>query len=222
MGGRVTGLVGRLTGSWSNDGRPLIRRRCDAWTIPVATTVVVVGMAIVRHGRVSDAEEAVFHAVNGLPDYLRAPMWVAQLVGVLVVAPLVAVVFLLLRRYRLAGAVAALVPLKLFLEWGVIKVLVERERPGATVTDAILRDVSASGLAFPSGHAILAFGVATLLAPYLNRRGQFLAYSLAFANGVARIYLGAHNPLDVVVGAGIGLGLGAALNLSFGVPESTR
>lgn len=185
-------------------------------------TVVVIGMAIVRHGRVSDAEEAVFHAVNGLPDYLRAPMWVAQLVGVLVFAPLVAIIAVLLRRYRLAGVLAALVPLKLLLERGVIKVLVQRERPGSTVTDAILRDASASGLAFPSGHAILAFGVATLLAPYLDRRGQFLAYSLAFANGVARIYLGAHNPLDVVVGAAIGLALGAALNLSFGVPGARR
>jgi undecaprenyl-diphosphatase len=36
--------------------------------------------------------------------------------------------------------------------------------------------------------------------------------------GVARIYLGAHNPLDVVGGAGLGLAVAGALNLAFGVP----
>ena len=43
-------------------------------------------------------------------------------------------------------------------------------------------------------------------------------YTLAALNGVARIYLGAHNPLDIVGGAGLGVTIAGALNLAFGVP----
>ena len=36
----------------------------------------------------------------------------------------------------------------------------------------------------------------------------------------ARVYLGAHNPLDVLGGAGLGLAIGGAVNLALGVPAS--
>jgi undecaprenyl-diphosphatase len=40
-----------------------------------------------------------------------------------------------------------------------------------------------------------------------------LAIVLAVCNAVARVYLGAHNPLDVVGGAAIGLMIAAVLDL---------
>ena len=45
---------------------------------------------------------------------------------------------LALRRWRLAAALVLVVPLKLALE-RVVKLLVQRERPGTTVPDAVLR-----------------------------------------------------------------------------------
>jgi membrane-associated phospholipid phosphatase len=47
----------------------------------------------------------------------------------------------------------------------------------------------------------------------LPRRWGILAFVLATCNAVARVYLGAHNPLDVVGGAAIGLAIAAGLDL---------
>ena len=58
-----------------------------------------------------------------------------------------------------------------------------------------------------------------LLAPYLRRRWQLLAgVALAVLNSLARVYLGAHNPLDVIGGAFAGIAIGALLNFALGVP----
>ena len=176
-------------------------------------------MFMVRNGEVSGVEEAAFNSVNGLPDWLRAPMWVFQIFGSLAFVAVAALVAFALRRYRLGIALAAAIPLKLALEWWVVKALVERERPSFTVPDAVIRDSNTSPLGFPSGHAMFAFVLAGLLAPYLGRRGRVFVYSLAVLNGFARMYLGAHNPLDVVAGAALGIAIAAGLNLGVGVPR---
>ncbi len=176
-----------------------------------AAVVVVVTSVIAGNGRVGAAERSVFEAVNGLPDALHRPMWVLQLMGVTGAAVVVALIAGWRRRYRLAVALVALVPLKLLFERAVVKVLVHRERPGSTVPDAALRDAAPTGLSFPSGHAIIAFGIATLLTPYLGRWGRVVIWTLAVLNNVSRVYLGAHNPLDVASGAALGVLLGCAL-----------
>jgi undecaprenyl-diphosphatase len=108
--------------------------------------------------------------------------------------------------------------LKLGIEREVLKELVHRERPGTTIPGAILRDVPSAGPSFPSGHAVIAFGILVLLAPYLRRRWQLLVLLLAVLNSVARVYLGGHAPLDVLGGAAAGVLVGAVLNLAVGVP----
>ena len=45
-----------------------------------------------------------------------------------------------------------------------------------------------------------------------------MAYVVATLNSIARVYLGAHNPLDVVGGAAIGVAIASVLNLVAGVP----
>jgi membrane-associated phospholipid phosphatase len=191
-------------------------------TVLVISLAVFAGCAIVAaDGRVGPAERAVFHAINGLPEWLYRPMLVFQYLGVLAVPLVVAVGALALRRWRLAVALVLVVPLKLAAE-RVPKQLVQRERPGASVPDAILRGVPHGGLSFVSGHAIITFAVAGLLALVLPRRWAVVAFVLATLNAVARVYLGAHNPLDVVGGAAVGLGIAAVLDMILNVAADRR
>lgn len=184
--------------------------------------MAVAASVVASNGRVGAAERAVFEAINGLPDALRWPMWVFQLLGLVLLPLAVAAVAVYYRRIRLAIALVALVPLKLLVEKAVVKELVQRERPGRTEPEAILRDVPSAGNSFPSGHAIIAFGIAMLLTPYLGRWGRVVVWALAALNGIARVFLGAHNPLDVVCGAGLGVALGGLLSYAVGVPVRPR
>jgi membrane-associated phospholipid phosphatase len=197
------------------------RIRRDLVVLVASLAVVAACAATVADGRVGPAERAIFHAVNGLPGWLYGPMLTAQYLGVLAMPLVVAVGALVVRRWRLAGALVLVVPLKLALE-RVVKLLVQRERPGTTVPDAILRGVHPGGLSFPSGHAIITFAIAGLLALVLPRRWGIVAFVLASCNAAARVYLGAHNPLDVVGGAAIGLAIAAVLDLVLDVARDRR
>ena len=174
--------------------------------------LVVCGF-IVRNGTVSPAERRVFRTINDLPDWLYEPVWIFQQFGALLVAlVLVLAVALLLRRPRLALAAVAVVILKLALE-RVVKQVVERRRPGTSIGDVVLRgDVSASGLSFVSGHAVLTTAMAVVLTPYLPRRWRPVPWIIVVLNGLVRVYVGAHTPLDVVGGAGLGLFIGGIVD----------
>ena len=183
--------------------------------------VFAVCAVIVADGRVGPLERALFHAVNGLPGWLYRPMVLFQYLGVLAMPLVVAAGALAFRRWRLAAALVLVVPLKLATE-RLVKLLVQRERPGTTVPDAILRGVHPAGLSFVSGHAVITFAIAGLLGLVLPRRWAVVAYVLATLNAVARVYLGAHNPLDVVGGAAVGLAIAAALDLVLDVARDRQ
>jgi membrane-associated phospholipid phosphatase len=196
----------------SGESRAVRRLRRDLVVLAVSLAVFAVCAALAAGGRVGPAEGATFHAINGLPEWLYRPMLLAQYLGVLAMPLLVAVGALVFRRWRLAAALVLVVPFKLGLE-RVVKWLVQRERPGTTIPDAILRGVHPGGLSFVSGHAIITFAIAGLLGLVLPRRWAVVAFALATCNAIARVYLGAHNPLDVVGGAAVGLAIAAGLDL---------
>jgi membrane-associated phospholipid phosphatase len=193
------------------------------WAVVGGVTVAAAAGVVAGSGAVPGWERAIFHAINDLPGWLHGPMWVFQLAGLLLVPLAVALVAVVFRRYRLALALVLLIPMKLVVEKAVVKQLVERERPGTSVCDldetcANFRDVPLAGLSFVSGHAIIAWAVATLLWPYLPGRWRWVPVAVAVLNSIARVYLGAHNPLDVVGGGAIGVALGAALTMLVGSP----
>jgi membrane-associated phospholipid phosphatase len=126
-----------------------------------------------------------------------------------------------LRRLRLAAALAVAALLKVSLE-AMAKTFVQRGRPAGTVSEVILRGKAAAhGLGFPSGHAMVIFAIAALLAPYFKSWWKVLPWALAAAVCLSRVYLGVHFPLDAIAGAGLGMFIGGVLNLVFRVPSSS-
>ncbi|MGH9226959.1 MAG: phosphatase PAP2 family protein [Acidimicrobiales bacterium] len=190
--------------------RPAVR---VAAALAAGGLVLLVACGLVaRNGRVGPAERRVFHFVNDLPGWLEGPLWVFQQMGNIVVAFAILVVLaLVLRSWRLGVAAAIAVAAKLALE-RVVKSVVERRRPGSTVADVVLRgDVSTHGLSFVSGHAGITTAAAMTLTAVLPGRWRYVPWVVVALNGIGRVYVGAHNPLDIVGGTGLGLIIGAPL-----------
>ena len=194
------------------------RRRVDVIAVIAGGIVFAVCALIAHNGRVSGAERAVFEAINGLTSSLETAGNAVQYLGILAIGPLVVIVALVLRRWRLAAAAALVTGLKLVIERGVWK-LVYRERPAITEPNAIVRGSTATtGASFVSGHVILSTGLAWAITPYLRGRWRVVPWVIVAMIAFARIYLGAHNPLDVVGGLALGLVAGGLANLIVGVP----
>jgi len=105
-----------------------------------------------------------------------------------------------------------------------VKVVSSRQRPGTSIgPDVHLRgDVSPVGESFVSGHAVLIAAIAGLVTPYLPGRWKIVPWIVVGLVMVTRVYVGAHNPLDVVCGAGLGLAIAGLINLFLGPRAKDR
>jgi membrane-associated phospholipid phosphatase len=203
-------------------GTGWVRRRNDALSASAGLVVLILGMIVVRDSSVPGLEEDAFRVVNDLPGALYPVLWPFQQLGALLVGPAVAIGAAIARRFRLALMVLLATLGKLALERAV-KATVTRRRPGTSIgPDIHLRgDVSTAGESFVTGHAVLVAAIAGVLSPYLPGRWKALPWTIVALVMITRVYVGAHNPLDVICGAGLGLVIAGCLNLIFGVPRQT-
>ena len=189
------------------------------WLILSGVGLAIAGCstAAARRPTISPAESRVFHAVNGLPDGLYPFLWLPMQLGNLVVGTVAGLVVALVDGDVVValGVVLAMV-LKLVIERIVRREMADylsvRQRPGTSQVGAVLRgDVPSSGPSFPSGHVILVAGVGSVVTPLLPAAWWWVPGVLAVLVMFGRVYVGAHNPLDVTAGLGAGLLLGGVV-----------
>ena len=186
----------------------------------IAGTGLLVGSAAVASaGTVGTLERDLFQLVNNLPNAFETPLTVVMQVGALASVPASAAVALAARRPRLARDLAV-AGAAVWVLARVVKNIVGRARPGELLSDLVLRH-NVTGLGYPSGHVAVAAALATAAGPYLPRPARRLTWFVVGVVAVARMYVGAHLPVDVVGGAALGWAIGAALHLTFGAPANT-
>jgi undecaprenyl-diphosphatase len=185
------------------------------WNLVVlcVSAVVLVLTTLAARSPLTSTEVRIFRAVNDLPDGVKTVVWPFMQYGTFVTIPVVTVIALLFRRFRLALALA-LAGVGVYLLALVAKQVVERGRPAALLTGVEGREVFGEGsLGFPSGHAAVAAALTVVLAAHLSLRWAIAALALGAVVLFGRIYVGAHLPLDVLGGAALGALAGSVVNL---------
>lgn len=184
-----------------------------ALTRTAAGAAVLAGTLLpIRRDRIGRREQKVFRLVNDLPDPLYVPAWPVMQLGAFGAVPVTAGVALAAGNQPLAGRLlsggtAAWILAK------VVKRVVRRGRPIALLAGVRTRGHEPTGLGYLSGHAAVSVALAAAAWPHLGAGGRRATLGLTSAVGLARIYVGAHLPLDVAGGAALGLLVDAASSL---------
>jgi membrane-associated phospholipid phosphatase len=198
--------------------RPLTRGRADVIvTLAGATLLVLAALPVDRHS-VSAAEAAVFRLLNGTTVLPFVVVWPVMQLGNVLVVPASAALAAAFRRWWLAAELLV-AGAGTYLAAKVVKGVVPRGRPSGLLSDVVIRGAEAHGRGFVSGHAATLAALATVAWPWLGRRGRIVVVVLVTVVCLTRVYVGAHLPLDVVGGAGLGIAVGGGVRLLMGRPR---
>jgi len=159
----------------------------------------------------SRAQESLFRDINRFAvhtPWLHAPMRLYAKDGIVLFALLLLTAWWIARRSgdlnRVARSLWAPVGVLVALALNQpIANLVAEPRPYAALSHVLVLVSRSTDYSFPSDHAVMAGGVASALM-LTDRRLGWIATVLALVMAFARVYVGAHFPLDVLAGLAVG------------------
>lgn len=194
-----------MTGALQSLRDPRVRLGVGVATLAVAGTAV-------KADRVGPVEAGLFRSVNTLPDRWAGPVWLVMQGGALAAVPAAAATAWAcgrptLARRLLVGGVTT---------WGLakaVKLAFRRPRPAGLLVQTRRRGRNEPGLGFVSGHAGVAASLCAAALPEFGPGGRRAAVAAAVSVAIARLYVGAHLPLDVLGGAALGVAIEAAVEL---------
>jgi undecaprenyl-diphosphatase len=191
------------------------RRWGDLWLLGLGLAVLVLSALPVDARSVTGLEAGAFRLVNDAPDLPFPLVWVPMQLGNFLVVPAAVLVALALRRWRVALGLAVAGG-AVYLLAKEVKHVILRGRPDSVLADVIIRGDPPRGLGFVSGHIAVVTALAVVAWPWLPRWARWAAGVAVAAVFLARMYVGAHLPLDMIGGAALGLACGAAVRLVLG------
>lgn len=191
----------------------------DAFIV-VGGLALAAALSLFRLENISTVERTVSHGINHLSDGLSGPLEVVMLLGTFLAVPIVAAIALAFRRVRLSAVLLA----SGLLAYGVAKIAKQSVRAGRPLDvfgkgEVIVRGAAQIGLGYPSGHSAVSAALAFGLLPYLPARYRWWILLVPLTVGFARVYVGAHLPLDIVGGWAIGISCAFAVHLAVGRPD---
>lgn len=212
-----------MTTTGARRDRTSVRSRGDVGWAAGALLVLLLATWAASGQRVPGWERTVFPAVNSRSVLPFAVVWPVMQLGNVLVVWLSALAAACSGRFRLATGLLG-GGLLAYLLAKVVKAAVGRPRPAGLLEEVAVRGPQVADNGFVSGHAAVAAVVAALLLPHLGRRWAPVLVGLVVLVALARVYVGAHLPLDVVGGAALGVAVGAGVRLALGrpPPRTTR
>jgi undecaprenyl-diphosphatase len=198
--------------------RPVVRSWRDLLLVAGGMALLVLAALPVHVDSISGPERSVFRIINDHTVLPFIAVWTIMQLGNFLAIPAVALVAAIWRRWRLAigmliGGVVTYYLAK------VVKSIVERGRPASLLDNVHFHGAAATGgRGFVSGHAAVVTLLVVLAWPYLGRRGRIAVVAVAVFVCLARVYVGAHLPLDVLGGAALGLAVAGLVQLALGRP----
>ena len=199
-----------------------VRNRRD---VRVGEVVAVVGGAallaaswvvVAATKRVPAAEARVFKAVNDVTAAVWPVVWIPMQTGSLVGSVVVVAGTGVVSRSKRLTWATLVASQAAYWTAKEIKRIAARGRPGDLLDGVQVRE-RATGLGYLSGHTAVAFALATVIAPSVPRAWRAPVLGTAVVVGFGRIHGGAHLPLDVAGGIGIGILYGTLSRWAFGL-----